>query len=159
MDATLVARRLGADPRTIRRAVERGAVKAHRPSQRRLDIDDAELGYLDANWRLLFTLQALLRTEPNVAAAVLFGSLARGDGAASSDIDLLVDLRRDSATDAEALAGRLAGRLGRDVHITRASSAAHAPGLLAEARADGRPLVDRNGYWRRLQRRRLPRAA
>lgn len=159
MDATIVASRIGADARTFRRAVERGAIRARRPSQRRLAIDDDELRYLDEHWCLLFALQALFRTEPNVAAAVLFGSMARGDATPTSDVDVLVELRRDSATEAVALADRLSARLGRAVQVTRASSAAHAPELLAEVRSDGRPVVDRSGYWRRLQRRRLPRAA
>jgi predicted nucleotidyltransferase len=161
MDASAVAAELGADERTIRRAVERGAIRARRPSPRRLTIDNHELRYLRARWRMLQQLQRALRTEPNVAAGILFGSVARGDDGPASDIDLLVELKRDTFADASRLEERLTEALGATVQVTRVSDAERAPGVLLEVLEDGRPLVDRSGTWRRLQRRRnsLRRAA
>ena len=44
---------------------------------------------------LVADLRRALRTEPNVRLAVLYGSLARGDEDAGSDLDLLVSLAED----------------------------------------------------------------
>jgi predicted nucleotidyltransferase len=150
-----MALELGADQRTIRRAVERGAIRAERQSPRRITIDNGEVDYLRAHWSDLQTLQRALRTEPNVAAAILFGSFARGIGiSANSDVDILVELRVDTATEAARLEERLRERLGIPVQIVRSSRTGDAPDLLLNVLEDGRPLVDRSGAWSRLKRRR-----
>jgi predicted nucleotidyltransferase len=161
VDATAIALELNADERTIRRAIERGAIRASRPSPRRLVIDGEELKYLRARWRSLEQLQRALRTERNVASGILFGSVARGDDDPTSDVDLLVELKKDSRASAASLQERLSEAIGTPVQVTRASDAERAPHVLLDVLQDGRPLVDRSGSWRRLQRRRnsLRRAA
>ena len=42
-------------------------------------------------------LLAALRAQPNVRLAVVFGSVARGNENARSDLDLLVELRNDGS--------------------------------------------------------------
>ena len=106
-------------------------------------------------------LQDALRTEPNVAAGILFGSVARGDDRPSSDVDILVELRKDTPTEAIRLQERLSQALDTRVQVTRASSAELTPEILLSVLDDGRPLVDRSNAWPRLTSRRngLRRAA
>jgi predicted nucleotidyltransferase len=51
------------------------------------------------------TLQ-VLRTQPNVRLAVLFGSVSRGDERPDSDVDLLVQFGRDELERLRAFAPR-----------------------------------------------------
>jgi predicted nucleotidyltransferase len=81
---------------------------------------------------------------------VLFGSRARGDEHARSDVDLLVSLR-DGANRGQ-LASRLSERLGLRVQLVTLEDAREAPLLLAEVIREGRVVVDRNGLWPALLR-------
>jgi predicted nucleotidyltransferase len=149
-----LAARLGADERTIRRAIEQGTLRASRPRPRRLALSEAEERYLVAHWSMLQHLRAILRTEPNVRLAVVFGSLARGEGRADSDLDLLVDLRDESWQRRQQLNTRLERAVDRRVELIVAERVARSnPGLLADALNDGRVLVDRDGRWAALKRR------
>src|SRR5262245_14498650 len=85
-----LANKLGVDERTLRRAVSQGALRAHRPGPRRLRLAPGEEEYLRSHWQLLANLRNALRTQRRVRLAVLYGSLARGDEDADSDLDLLV---------------------------------------------------------------------
>jgi peptidoglycan/xylan/chitin deacetylase (PgdA/CDA1 family) len=85
-----LAEDIGADQRTLRRAVRQGTVRCRRPGPRRLDVSLEEQRYLRRHWRLLATLRRALRTERRLRLAVLYGSVATGDFTASSDIDVLV---------------------------------------------------------------------
>lgn len=150
----LLALDLGANSRTLRRAARRGAIRVHRVSPNKPTIDLAERRYLDAHWPLLAKLARALRTEKNVRLAVLFGSAARGDDRPGSDVDLLVDLadygRRLPIARLEL---RLEEALGRPVQVVALRDAQASPALLSEAVADGRVIVDRDGGWLRLKRR------
>lgn len=151
-----LGRELGTSGRCIRRALNDGLIRGQRPSPRKLIIPTRERLYLRRYWGLLFTLRSALRTEPAVALAVVYGSVARGDADIESDIDLLVDLRRDDAQTAAALRRRLERATGRRVGLARLPHVeAHAPILLAEILDEGRVLVDRSGRWRELQSQRL----
>lgn len=144
---------LGVDERTIRRAVAQGTIRARRPGPRRLRLHPDEDVYLRARWSLLANLRRVLRTERGVRLAVLYGSLARGDEDADSDLDLLVSSSGDS-TGAD-LRGRLQGVTGRQVdvaHLDRIE--ADAPLLLDRVLDEGRVLVDRDGEWPQLRERR-----
>jgi predicted nucleotidyltransferase len=144
----IIATELGADERTLRRAVSRGAVRCRRPGQRRLQVTWAEREYLRGHWPVLSALGRALRTEPNVGLAVLYGSVARGDDGPTSDLDLLVDLREDTARGASALARRLGRALGRDVDVARLNRISeHSPLLLVRALDEGRVIVDRDKRW------------
>lgn len=147
----ILARQIGANERTLRRAFNEGTLRAERPTPRKLKLDAGEPGYLRRSWGLLASLRGALRTEQNVRFALLFGSTARGDDAASSDIDLLVETRDSSLIRLADLAAKLEGLLGRRVDIVTLEEAKENPQLLAQAVSEGRVLVDREGRWAPLQ--------
>jgi uncharacterized protein len=70
---------------------------------------------LDADTRE--SLRSVLATEPAVAAAYVFGSVARGEATASSDLDVAILLRAQAPghrdRDLDARLAELAGRLER----------------------------------------------
>jgi predicted nucleotidyltransferase len=142
-----LADELGTTDRTLRRAIKRGLVRARRPSPRTVEIGPDEYVYLRQNWMTLSQLIEALRTEPSVRTAILFGSIARGDGHAQSDVDILVDLR-DAAPGARLdLRRRLESAAGRPVQLVPWRAGEQAPSLLSEVIRDGRPLVDRDRVW------------
>lgn len=147
-----LAAELQTTDRTLRRALQQGLVHAERPSPRTVDLSIAERAYLRRAWPLLSSLREALRTEPAVSSAVLFGSRARGDDYARSDVDLLVSLR-DGANRRQ-LASRLSERLGLRVQLVTLEDAREAPLLLAEVMREGRVVVDRDGLWPALLRER-----
>lgn len=153
-----LSRDLGADERTLRRAMSQGTFRAQRPGPRRLQFAPGEEEYLHGHWQLLADLRRALRTERQVRFAVLYGSLARGDEDAGSDLDLLVSPTGGVAeTD---LLTRLSALTGRRVDIARLDRIeAGAPLLLDRVLDEGRVLVDRDRHWPQLlERRRAIRA-
>lgn len=146
-ELTLLSRNLGVSERTLRRAANAGLLKADRVSERRLDVSDAERRYLKRRWPLLAGLRQALRTEPNVRMAILFGSVARGDETADSDLDVLVDLRDPDRFRMLELEERLTRTLGRSVQLLRLSDARREGTILGDVLADGRVIVDRDNRW------------
>lgn len=105
-----------------------------------------------SHWPLVGSLRAMLRTEQSVALAVLFGSHARGDEMAGvSDVDLLIMLRSAGPGALDGLRARLIKRLHLKVQLVPLEAAERDPQLLEEIVRDGRPLIDRQGTWARLQ--------
>ena len=153
-----LAAELHTTDRTLRRALRQGLLNAARPSSRTVDLPLAERSYLRRAWPFLASLRAALRTEPGVSLAVLFGSRARGDYAAASDVDLLVGLRNG---DARRFASRLSDKLGVRVQVVTLEDARDAPLLLREVLREGRVLVDRDDRWLPLlgEKARVERAA
>jgi predicted nucleotidyltransferase len=150
-----LAREVGVHERTLRRAVGSGLIHARRQSARRLSLSDSEAAWVRSHWPLVGQLLVVLRTEPNLQLAVLFGSVARGDDVqGASDVDLLVELRRSHAAALHALRRRLGERVGREVQLVPLQAARRDPHLLAEVLRDGRPLVDRGHVWSQLQAQR-----
>lgn len=147
----LLARQIGVNERTLRRAHNEGALRAERPTPRKLRIDPGEMKYLRRSWGILSTLRAALRTEQNVRFALLFGSIARGDDTASSDVDILVEMRDSSLSRVADLGGKLEALLNRRVDIVTLEEARENTQLLAQAVNEGRVLVDREGRWAPLQ--------
>src|SRR6478672_11050256 len=113
-----IAQQIGADERTLRRAVSRGTIHGRRPGARQLDIAPSERRYLQTHWDLMGSLNRSLRTEPNVAVGALYGSMARGDERLDSDVDVLVQFRKERELRAMELAMRLEHTLGRHVDVT-----------------------------------------
>jgi predicted nucleotidyltransferase len=151
----IIAAEIGAPERTLRRAAGRGTVRCRRPGARTLELPVGELEYLRDHWTLLSSLVAALRTEPNVALAVVYGSTARGNDRSDSDLDVLVSLRADAAHAASSLAERLERVVKRPVDLARLSRvSAEAPLLLLQVIDEGRVLVDRDGIWKELRARR-----
>ncbi len=138
---------LGIDERTLRRAAGQGTLRAERLSPRKLRIAPGESGYLRRRWPLLGALRGALRTEPNVAFALLYGSAARGDDGAYSDLDLIVALREPSAEGMVELQDRLERRLGREVDVLSVEAASSNDLLISMAVEEGRVLVDRVDLW------------
>ena len=87
--------------------------------------------------------------------AVLYGSLARGDEDAGSDLDLLISFADERPLAGAKLAVRLERLCGRQVDIADLERVeARAPLLLDRVLDEGRVLVDRDGQWRLLRDRR-----
>jgi predicted nucleotidyltransferase len=146
-DLSLLAHELDVSDRTLRRAAARGTVRRVRRGQR-LELSVQEALYLQRRWPLLQTLVGELRTIANVRLAVLFGSTARVDDDGRSDVDLLVRLAKRGLSARALVLARLEDATGRGVHIAEMQDAN--PLLLADVLRDGRVLVDRDEYWRRL---------
>lgn len=123
MSATLeLADRLHVSDRTLRRAVARGLLRGVRSSPNKLAMTAAERDYAQSHWMLLGALVRVLRTEPGVQAAVLYGSVAKGLDRADSDVDLVVDLRPGASASIPALdawVGRLVVASTRFAWMTR----------------------------------------
>lgn len=150
-----LAENLDADERTLRRAVAQGTVRCHRPGPRRVKLLPEEEAYLWDHWDLLSGLKRALRTERDVRLAVLYGSIARGDADAGSDLDLLVTLSHDDPLATMQLALRLGDAVAREVDVARLDRIeANAPLLLARVLDEGRVIVDRDDLWSSLRQRR-----
>jgi predicted nucleotidyltransferase len=143
---------LGLPERTVRRAAAEGLIHGQRVSPHKYRTTAREREYLRRHWPLLTELRALLRTEPNVALAVLYGSYAVGATRPGSDVDLLVELREEDIGRLADLSGRLSAALGRDVQTVRLVDARRSPTLLRDVLAQGRVLVDRERRWSALKR-------
>jgi len=150
-----LAHELGADERTLRRAVTDGTVRCEHLGPRKRYVSDEERLYIIGHWPLLAQLRRALRTEPNVRLAVVYGSIARGDDTPDSDLDLLVSLAEDRPDAAVKLAVRLERTLGRDVDVARLNRVKDsAPLLLLQALDEGRVVLDRDHQWERLRAQR-----
>ncbi len=147
--------------RTLRRAAGEGLVRGERLSPHKFQTSVRERDYLRRQWPMLSQLRGLLRTEPNVSFAALFGSQATGMAGPGSDVDIVVELRTDDVARLADLSGRLSRALDRDVQTVRLADARSVPALLADVVTQGRVLVDRDGRWEGLARdaRRAKRAA
>lgn len=91
---------------------------------------------------------------------MLYGSVARGHEDDDSDLDLLVALPDDESMAVTGLAARLDRVCDRDVDVARLDRIEKkAPLLLERVIDEGRVLVDRDGIWDDLKRRRRSIAA
>ena len=149
-----LADELGAEERTLRRAVSQGTIHSRRQGPRRIKLSPGEADYLRKHWELLLDLRKALRTERKVRLAVLYGSVARGHEDGGSDLDFLVALSDDESTLTTGLASRLARVASRDADVVRLDRIEKsAPLLLARVLDEGRVLVDRDGIWKELSSR------
>lgn len=151
----LLADEVGVNERTLRRAVNQGALRASRPTPRTLELSLPESRFVRRSWPLLGALRAALRTEHNVRFALLFGSTAAGTDGPTSDLDLLVDLRDASLERVVDLETKLTAAIGRPVDVIRLEDAEDDHAFLAGVLAEGRVVVDRKDLWSRLRRREL----
>lgn len=147
----LVAEQVGANERTLRRAVSEGSLHATRPSPRTIEMSVSERDFIRRKWPLLSALRALLRTEPNVRLALLFGSTSTDRDTADSDVDLLVQLREPNFERLLDLGAKLEAVIGRRVDLVELRDAETDPALLARIVGEGRVLVDRDRRWPQLR--------
>jgi predicted nucleotidyltransferase len=150
---TLLAREVGVNERTLRRAANEGALRGERPSPRKFVLPFSEARYVRGHWPLISKLRKLLRTEHNVRFAMLFGSAARGDDTEQSDVDVIVGPHDSSFDRILDLSSKLEDAISRPVDVVRLEDAADDPTFLVMALEDGRVLVDREDVWPRLRRR------
>jgi predicted nucleotidyltransferase len=148
-----VAEAVGVNERTLRRAVNEGALRGSRRSPRVLELPLSERSYVRRRWPLLSALRAALRTERNVRFALLFGSAATGEDTEDSDVDVIADLRDASIDRVIDLELKLGDAVGRQVQVIRLDEAEGDPSFLAGALEVGRVLVDRERIRPRLRRR------
>lgn len=153
MQLAQIAREVGVNERTLRRAVNQGTLRATRPTPRKLELALGESLYVRRRWPLLATLRSALRTEHNVRFALLFGSAARGEDTERSDVDVIVSLRDPSYERKFDLIQKLEALLGHSVDLVLLQDAEADPTFLAMALEDGRVLVDRENVWPALRRR------
>lgn len=152
-DLAILAREVGVNERTLRRALNQGTLRAARPTPRALELPLAERHYVRRSWPLLAALRAALRTEQNVRFALLFGSAAAGTDRSASDLDIAVDLRDSSLERVVDLSAKLTAAIGRSVDVIRLQEAETDPLFFADVVTNGRVLVDREGLWPRVRRR------
>ena len=145
-----LAESLQVNERTLRRALALGTLRGARPTPYRLELPVEERIYLRRHWATLSRLRRALRTEPNVSMAVVFGSVARGDDEAGSDVDLLVALRDPGLRPQVVLAERLHKRTGLALEVVALEDALRHSSLMVEILRDGRVLIDRDGRWPEL---------
>ncbi len=142
-----LARDVGTSERTLRRALSDGAIRAQRPGPKMVDVTASEQEWVRKRWPLVSDLRASLRTQKDVRMAVLFGSMARMDSHAGSDVDVLVELRNADPLRPAALAEQLELVAGRRVQVVPLASARRLPSLLVAAVREGRVLADRDVIW------------
>jgi predicted nucleotidyltransferase len=152
-ELALLAEEVGVNERTLRRAVNQGALRASKPTPRALKLPLPERRYVRRSWSLLAALRAALRTEQNVRFALLFGSAATGTDTPASDVDIVVDLRDPSLERVVDLSAKLTATIGRPVDVVRLQDAEADPLFLADVVTEGRVLVDREELWPRLRQR------
>lgn len=146
-----LAAELGAEERTLRRAVAQGTIHGRRQGPRRTKLAAGEEDYLREHWELLFDLRKALRTERKVRLAVLYGSVARGHEDTGSDLDVMVAMVDDESPASIGLAARLSRVSRRDADVARLDRIEKSvPLLLDRVLEEGRVLVDRDGIWGEL---------
>jgi predicted nucleotidyltransferase len=148
-----LAQSLHVNERTLRRAWALGTVRGERVTPYKLRVPIDERLYLRRHWPTISKLRAVLRTEPNVSLAVLFGSVARGDDDEQSDIDLLVGFRSPGLGKGGALARRLRSHIDVPLDVIVLENALRRASFMVEILRDGRVLVDRDGRWAEMRAR------
>ncbi|MCB0830871.1 MAG: nucleotidyltransferase domain-containing protein [Solirubrobacterales bacterium] len=148
--AAEVARNLGIPDRSMRRAIDTGMIRGRRASERKFLVPVGEEVYLREHWKTLSRIRQVLRTEPNVRLAVLYGSVARGTEGPASDIDLMVTTAESSPETLGALTSRLGHKLNSEVQVVFHEDVAKSPAFLDSVLSEGRVIVDRDQEWRSI---------
>lgn len=97
---------------------------------------------------------AAISTQPSIRLAILFGSLAVGEGRMESDLDLAVDAGRSlTAGEKIALISELAGRTGRPVDLVDIQTVGEP--LLGKILQNGKRILGSDMHYGNLIRRHL----
>jgi predicted nucleotidyltransferase len=101
--------------------------------------------------RVIDVLSVTAATDPEIDLVVLFGSVARGEDRADSDVDVIVDgsVTKDFAAWTQ-LRGHLLEQLERPVGLLSVREAQSAPEVLVSALKEGRVIKDVAGRWSEL---------
>jgi predicted nucleotidyltransferase len=151
MTTDVLAGELGTTDRTLRRLADTGTLRVSRRGRGHRHASPAEQAYLRSHWQLLSALREALRTERRVRAAIVFGSVARGDDRIGSDIDLLIDEEGESnLSERRHLKERLAAKLQRKIDLFYLADLVEQPAILGPIVGEARPIVDRGSVWPRL---------
>lgn len=99
-------------------------------------------------------IQATLTPHPEVRLAILFGSLATGQGRYDSDVDLAIDAGQPLALEAKmALMAELAERTGRPVDLIDLRTIGEP--LLGQILKHGKRILGEDGLYAELIKRHL----
>ena len=150
MNLSVLAQELGTSDRTLCRLAATGLVRSGR-RRGRMPLPPTEENWLRAHWTVVSQLRSALRSEPNVRAALLFGSTAKGTDTPASDLDLILDLEPDDQLALRRVRQRLSRKLGRSVDVVLLRDLEAEPETLLPILEAARPLVDRAGVLQRLQ--------
>lgn len=148
------AAEVGCSERTLRRHIAGGLLRGRRVARGQLELSYGEGAYLRDHWELLSKLLTALRTERDVRLAVLFGSTATGEDTFDSDVDLLIVHRRPEWSTQAGLRIRLRRALDTPVDVVMLEQAETQVSLLADVLREGRVVIDRDGLWDALLKRR-----
>ena len=97
---------------------------------------------------------AAISTQPSIRLAILFGSLAVGEGRMESDLDLAVDAGRSlTAGEKIALISELAGRTGRSVDLVDIQAVGEP--LLGQILQNGKRILGSDTHYANIIRRHL----
>lgn len=95
-----------------------------------------------------------ISTQPWIELAILFGSLAAGEGLVKSDLDLAIDAgRRLTAGEKMALISELEGRIGRPVDLVDVRAVGEP--LLGQILRHGKRILGSDTHYANLIRRHL----
>ena len=148
-----LANDVGVSERTLRRAAATGLIRGERTSPYKLHVSMRERSYVRSHWNLIAAIRGILRTEPTVRWAVLFGSVARGDDLPTSDIDLVVGMTTEEPGRIANLSLKLGDATAREVQVVPSREIGDATDLAADVAVEGRVLVDRDGDWGSIRQR------
>lgn len=93
---------------------------------------------------LFARLGAAARQQPEIVLAVVFGSLARGEAGAHSDVDVAIVLSSAGTSRRGAIEAELGRAAGREIDLVDLDGAP--PQLRFEIARDGRPLYERTPH-------------
>lgn len=97
---------------------------------------------------------AAISTQPGIGLAILFGSLALGEGRPESDLDLAVDAGRSlTASEKMALISELATKIGRPVDLVDIHTVGEP--LLGQILRHGKRILGSDTHYANLIRRHL----
>jgi predicted nucleotidyltransferase len=112
------------------------------------------MNVLTQDFNLNQAILAAISTQSGIGLAILFGSLAAGEGRAESDLDLAVDAgRRLTASEKMALISELAGRTGRPVDLVDIHAVGEPP--LGQILQHGKRILGSDTLYANLIRRHL----
>lgn len=141
---------LGISESALRRAARIGLLRGAHKGWRKME--EGERAWLRGHWGLVGALRAVLRTEPNVRSAWVFGSVARGEDDMHSDLDLVVRLARGGPIALRQLQRRLEAKVSRRVDLFEQEDLEAEPEFMLPLLKEARVVVDREGWWEDLGR-------